>query len=76
MIYKYTPEIFDEDSLTVSDTMQQPYAILTHLPGQNGRRLADDIFRCIFMNEKFCFLIKLSLKFIRKCPISNNPALV
>ena len=26
-------------------------------PGQNGRRFADDIFRWIFVNEKFCILI-------------------
>ena len=29
-------------------------------PGQNVRRFADDIF----MNEKFCILIKISLKFV------------
>ena len=33
-------------------------------PGQNGRHLADDIFRLIFMNEKSCILIKISLKFV------------
>ena len=38
--------------------------------------LADDIFKCIFMNEKFCILIKISLKFVPKGPIDNNPALV
>ena len=27
-------------------------------PGQNGRHFQDDIFRCIFVNEKFCVLIK------------------
>ena len=37
---------------------------------------ADDIFKCIFVNEKFCILIKISLKFIRKGPIDNNLALV
>ena len=26
--------------------------------GQNGRDFADDIIRCIFMNEKFCILIQ------------------
>ena len=31
--------------------------------GQNGRHFANDIFRCIFVNEKFCILIKLSMKF-------------
>ena len=45
-------------------------------PGQNGRHFADDIFRLIFVNEKFCSLIKISLKFVPKCPIDNNPALV
>ena len=45
-------------------------------PGQNGRHLADDIFRCIFVNEKFCLLITISLKFVPKGPIDNNPALV
>ena len=45
-------------------------------PGQNGRLFADDIFRCIFVNEKFCILIKISLKFVPKSQINNNPALV
>ena len=36
----------------------------------------DDIFKCIFMNEKFCILIKISLKFVPKGPINNNQALV
>ena len=37
---------------------------------------ADDIFRCIFVNEKFCILIKISLKFVLEGPIDDNPALV
>ena len=45
-------------------------------PGQNGRHFADDSFKCIFVNEKFCILIKFSLKFVPKGPIDNNPALV
>ena len=28
------------------------------------------------VNEKFCILIKISLKFVTKGPIANNPALV
>ena len=28
-----------------------------HLPGQNGRHFAEDIFRRIFVNEKYCILI-------------------
>ena len=45
-------------------------------PGQDGRHFADDIFICIFVNEKFCILIKISLKFVPKVLIDNNPALV
>ena len=45
-------------------------------PGQIGRHFADDIFRCIFGNEKFCILIKISLKFVPKSLIDNIPALV
>ena len=45
-------------------------------PGQNGSFFVDDIFRCIFVNEKFCILVKISLKIILKGPIDNNPALV
>ena len=47
----------------------------SHL-GQNGHHFADDIFICIFVKEKFCILIKVSLKFIPKGPIENNPAFV
>ena len=42
-------------------------------PKQNDRYFADDVLRCIFVNEKFFILIKTSLNFV---PIDNNPALV
>ena len=45
-------------------------------PGQNGRYFADDIFKRIFVNENFSILIKISLKFVPKGPIANNPSLV
>ena len=45
-------------------------------PEQNWHHFADDIFRCIFVNEKFDILIKISLKFVPKGPIGNKPALV
>ena len=44
-------------------------------PGQNDHHFTDDIFWCIFMNDKFCILIKISLKFVPKGPIDNNSAL-
>ena len=45
-------------------------------PRQNGRRFADDSFKCIFLNENVLILIKISLNFIPKGPINNIPALV
>ena len=45
-------------------------------PRQNGRRFADDTFKHIFLNENVRISIKISLKFVPKGPINNNPALV
>ena len=45
-------------------------------PRQNGRHFADDIFKCIFVNENVWIPIKISLKFVPKGPINNMPALV
>ena len=55
--------------------------ILHHLfntlrPRQNGRRFADNTFRCIFLNENVRISIKISLKFVPKGPINNIPSLV
>ena len=63
---------------TVLFHVQELYAMLLNSPhtGQNGRNFADDIFKCIFLNENFCILIRISLKFISKGPIENKWALV
>ena len=45
-------------------------------PRQNGRHFADDIFKCIFLNENVLISIKISLKVVPKGLISNIPALV
>ena len=45
-------------------------------PRQNYRHLADDIFKCIFLNENVWILNKVSLKLVPKCPIDNIPSLV
>ena len=44
--------------------------------GQNGHHFADGIFKCIFINERFCISIQISLKFVPKDLINNNSALV
>ena len=48
---------------------------LTHPLGQNGRHFADNIFRCIFVNEKIYILTKISLKFVPKGPLDNKPSI-
>ena len=45
-------------------------------PGQNGRHFADDILRCILLNEKSCILFRILLKFVLKNPIANKSALI
>ena len=52
---------------------------LTHLPWTKWPPFPDDISKCIFMNEKFCVLIRISLKFVPKNQekgCNNIPALV
>ena len=44
-------------------------------PGQNRRHFADDIFKWIFVNEKFGIWNKFPLKFVPKGPVNNIPAL-
>ena len=45
-------------------------------PRQNGRHFADDIFKCIFLNENVWIPTQISLKFVPQGPINNIPALV
>ena len=37
--------------------------------------VADDNFRCIFLNENNKFPIQISLKFVPRSPIDTKPAL-
>ena len=58
----------------VYDNVWQPYASVRLR--QNGRCFADNNFKRIFLNENVRISNKISLKFVPKGPISNNPALV
>ena len=50
---------------------------LAHLPlDKMSAILSDNIFKCIFFNENFYILIRISLKFVPKGPITNKWALV
>ena len=45
-------------------------------PRRNRRHFADDIFKCIFLNENVWILIEFSPKFVPKGPINTISALV
>ena len=40
---------------------------------QNRRHFAEDVFKCNLLNENVWIPIKISLKFVPKGPINNNP---
>ena len=44
-------------------------------PGQNGCCFADNIFKCIFLNENEKIQIQISLKLVSRIPIDNKGAL-
>ena len=50
---------------------------LTHLhTGPNGCHFTDNILKCIFMNEKSCILIWISIKFVPMSLITLTPHMV
>ena len=51
--------------------------VCTHLPlDKMAAILADDNFKWIFLNENDRILIRISLKFVPRSPIDNEPILV
>ena len=52
------------------------HGLNTLRPKQNGHRFADDTFKRIFLNENARISINISLKFVPKGSINNDPALV
>ena len=49
--------------------------VKSYRAGQNGRHFEDNIFKSLFVNEKFCVLIRISLKIVPKGPLDHNSAL-
>ena len=65
----------------IKSTKCQPFCpgsnvLYSSPPGQNGRHCADDIFNCILLNENDRIPIQISLKYVPRSPIENEPALV
>ena len=42
---------------------------------KNGHHFADNVFKCIFLNENVWILLQISLKFVPNGPINNIPSL-
>ena len=63
-------------AITLANSDPSAWWINTLRPRQNGRLFADDVFKCIFLNENVWISLKISLKFLPKVPINNIPALV
>ena len=59
-----------------SSQVKSSISLITLRPRQNGRHFADDVFKCIFLNENVWTSLKISLKFLPKGPINNIPSLV
>ena len=68
-------QIIPENVWKMLAILFQHHCVNTLRPRQDGRHFADDIFKCIFLNENFLIVIKISLKFVPKGPINNIPTI-
>ena len=72
--------LFSSNQVSLQDFLYRyqdvSWCINTLRPRQNGRHFVDGTFKSIFMNENVWIQIKISLKFVPKGPINNNPAFV
>ena len=80
-IYVNTQDInsqvrIENHTFEITATYPRRQWVNTLRPRQNGRHSADDIFKCILLNENIWITIKNSLKFVPKVPINNIPAVV
>ena len=74
-VYKYFFESKGQGNMTAAFDPERLF-LNSSPPGQNGRHFADDIFKYIFTKERFCILIRISLKFATKGQIDNTAAFV
>ena len=76
----YIPQIIQSIKKIIEDTKISLENIVT-ISDYGGLNFYRDYFyhppfSCIFVNETFCILINISLKFVLKGPFDNVPALV
>ena len=75
-VHAVTKLINDYFHSSLQGIITHPCTNLTTLePRQNGRHFADDMFSCIFLHENIWITIEISLKYVPKGSINNNPAL-
>ena len=71
--------LWSTDYVQMCEFLWNKYSFIHYIntlrPRQNGRHFADDMFKCIFVNENVWIPIKISVKCVPKGPINNNPAL-
>ena len=60
----------------ITDILSRGRWVNSLRPRLNRHPFADDIFKCIFLNENEWILPRVSLKFVPKVPINSIPALV
>ena len=60
-------DVWDAEILWMLNTLR---------PRQDGRYFADDVLKCIFLNENVWISLTIPLKFLPKGPINNIPVLV
>ena len=60
----------------MADILSQAQCVNTLRLRQIGRHFADNIFKCIFLNENVWISIEILLKFISRGPMNNIPVLV
>ena len=65
-----------ENDCKISPFLSRLQCVNSSPPGQNGCHFSYYAFKCIFMKEKFCILIPISLKFVPKGAINSKLALV
>ena len=72
------------NTLCISRIFILSWALYNHLailinsfpPDKMAVILTDDIFKCIFLKKKNTIPIQISLKFVSRSPIDNEPALL
>ena len=78
-IFKWFVVVWLKDRVPRLQSRKEPVTVMlvnTLRPRQNGRHFADDIFKCILLNENVWIPNKISLKFVPKGPMNNIPSLV